>query len=106
MADLCPIEPGRGRVILVVVVVAHADDPALFLGGTIARWADAGWRVVCVRVTDDRWDSVGHTEAETVAACFCADLRSNIAPSTLEMMGQAQGRTATTTTRPHRASPG
>ncbi|HEY5155881.1 MAG TPA: PIG-L family deacetylase [Acidimicrobiales bacterium] len=73
MADLCPIEPGRGRVIL--VVVAHADDPALFLGGTIARWADAGWRVVCLRVTDDRWDSVGHTEAETVAA-NAAELRA------------------------------
>ena len=60
------IEPGRGRTIL--LVVAHADDPALFLGGTILRWTDAGWRVVCVRVTDDRWDSVGLTEAQTVAA--------------------------------------
>ena len=73
MAALCSIEPGRGRVIL--VVVAHADDPSLFLGGTIARWADAGWRVVCLRVTDDRWDSVGHTEAETVAA-NAAELRA------------------------------
>jgi LmbE family N-acetylglucosaminyl deacetylase len=59
------IEPGNGRTIL--LLVAHADDPALFLGGTILRWADAGWRVVCVRVTDDRWDSVGLTEAETIA---------------------------------------
>jgi len=40
----------------------------LFLGGTIARWSDAGWRVVGVRVTDDRWDSVGRTEAETIEA--------------------------------------
>ena len=59
------IEPGEGRTIL--LLVAHADDPALFLGGTILRWADAGWRVVCVRVTDDRWDSVGLTETETIA---------------------------------------
>lgn len=59
------IEPGDGRTIL--LLVAHADDPALFLGGTILRWTDAGWRVVCVRVTDDRWDSVGLTEAETIA---------------------------------------
>jgi LmbE family N-acetylglucosaminyl deacetylase len=59
------IEPGDGRTIL--LLVAHADDPALFLGGTILRWADAGWRVICVRVTDDRWDSVGLTEAETIA---------------------------------------
>lgn len=59
------IQPGRGRTIL--LVVAHADDPALFLGGTILRWSDAGWRVVCVRVTDDRWDSVGLTTEQTTA---------------------------------------
>lgn len=58
------IQPGDGRVIL--LVVAHADDPALFIGGTLAAWADAGWRVVVVRVTDDRWDSVGLTEDETI----------------------------------------
>ena len=26
-------------------VIAHADDPALSLGGTLLRWADAGWRI-------------------------------------------------------------
>lgn len=66
MAQITEIAPGEGRVIL--LVVAHADDPALFLGGTIIRWADAGWRVVCLRVTDDRWDSVGLSEGETIAA--------------------------------------
>ena len=66
MTQTTNIENGKGRTIL--LVVAHADDPALFLGGTILRWTDAGWRVVCVRVTDDRWDSVGLTEAETIAA--------------------------------------
>ena len=60
------IVPGEGRTIL--LVVAHADDPALFLGGTILRWTDAGWRVVCVRVTDDRRDSHNLTEVETIAA--------------------------------------
>jgi len=60
------IEPGEGRTIL--LVVAHADDPALFLGGTILLWADAGWQVVCVRVTDDRWDSCTQIEAETIVA--------------------------------------
>ena len=58
------IAPGNDRVVL--LVVAHADDPALFLGGTIALWADAGWRVVLLRVTDDRWDSVGLSEPETI----------------------------------------
>ena len=57
-------EPGNDRVVL--VVVAHADDVALFIGGTVARWTAAGWRVVEVRVTDDRWDSVGVDEAETI----------------------------------------
>ncbi len=65
MANIVEIEPGHGRVVL--LVVAHADDPTLFLGGTVARWADAGWRVVVVRVTDDRWDSVGLDEATTIA---------------------------------------
>ena len=60
------IEPGLGRVVL--LVVAHADDVALFLGGTVAAWADAGWRVVVVRATDDRWDSVGSDAASTIAA--------------------------------------
>lgn len=49
-----------------LLVIAHADDLALFLGGTVAAWAEAGWRVVVVRVTDDRWDSVGSDEASTV----------------------------------------
>lgn len=51
-----------------LLVVAHADDVALFLGGTVAAWADAGWRVVVVRVTDDRWDSLGLSEVETIEA--------------------------------------
>ncbi len=66
MASIVEIEAGHGRVVL--LVVAHADDPTLFLGGTVARWADAGWRVVVVRVTDDRWDSVGSDDASTIAA--------------------------------------
>jgi LmbE family N-acetylglucosaminyl deacetylase len=65
MASIVEIEPGRGRTIL--LIVAHADDLAFFVGGTIARWSDAGWRVVAVRVTDDRWDSVGLSEVETIA---------------------------------------
>ena len=65
-ANVRTLEPGEGRVVL--LVVAHADDVALFLGGTVAAWADAGWRVVVVRATDDRWDSVGSDEQSTAAA--------------------------------------
>jgi LmbE family N-acetylglucosaminyl deacetylase len=60
------LQPGAGRTVL--VVVAHADDVALFIGGTVAVLSDAGYRVVVVRVTDDRWDSFGLTEEETIAA--------------------------------------
>lgn len=51
----------------VLVIVAHADDPTLFLGGTVARWADVGARVVVLRVTDDARDSVGVTAEQTAA---------------------------------------
>ncbi|MFM7508660.1 MAG: PIG-L deacetylase family protein [Actinomycetota bacterium] len=57
-------EPGADRVVL--VVTAHADDATLFIGGTVAAWSASGWRVVLVRVTDDRWDSVGLDEATTI----------------------------------------
>ena len=66
VASVRTIEPGEGRVVL--LVVAHADDVALFIGGTVAAWADAGWRIVVVRATDDRWDSVGSDEASTQAS--------------------------------------
>ncbi|MEM7023819.1 MAG: PIG-L family deacetylase, partial [Pseudomonadota bacterium] len=62
--EICEIPPGDGRVVL--LVVAHADDPALFLGGTLALWTEAGWQVVVVRVTDDRWDSAELSTAETI----------------------------------------
>ena len=60
------IAEGAGRTVL--VVVPHADDLALFLGGTVAMWAERGWRVVVVRVTDDARDSWGLTIETTVAA--------------------------------------
>ena len=66
MAAMRVIESGNQRVVL--LIVAHADDVALFLGGTVAAWAAAGWRVVVVRVTDDRWDSVGLSQEDTIAA--------------------------------------
>ncbi len=49
-----------------LVFAPHADDAAAFCGGTLAKLADAGWRVVVVRVTDDARDSVGLTCEETV----------------------------------------
>ncbi|MBL9045871.1 MAG: PIG-L family deacetylase [Tabrizicola sp.] len=55
---------GRGRTLL--VVVAHADDPAIFAGGVIALFAQAGWQIHALRVTDDRWDSVALSESETI----------------------------------------
>lgn len=57
---------GRGRVLL--LVVAHADDPAIFAGGALALFVQAGWHIHAVRVTDDRWDSVGLSETDTITA--------------------------------------
>jgi len=48
------------------LIVAHADDPAIFAGGVLALFVRAGWQVHALRVTDDRWDSVGMDEAETI----------------------------------------
>ncbi len=76
------VEPGDGRVVL--VVTAHADDAALFVGGTVAAWSGAGWHVVLVRVTDDRWDSVGLDEATTVARA-ASELRA-----AAELLGVAE----------------
>jgi N-acetylglucosamine malate deacetylase 1 len=58
------LEQGLRRTLL--LVVAHADDSAIFVGGIVAMWARAGWHIHCLRVTDDRWDSVGLDEAETI----------------------------------------
>jgi LmbE family N-acetylglucosaminyl deacetylase len=66
MTEIRSIEPGLQRIVL--VVVAHADDVALFIGGTVAAWSAADWRVVVVRVTDDRWDSHGMSELATIEA--------------------------------------
>src|SRR5512146_1668903 len=51
------IERGDGRVVL--VIIPHADDAAIRCGGTIVLWAQMGWRVIVLRVTDDSTDSVG-----------------------------------------------
>ncbi len=53
-------------MLTVMVISPHADDVAAFCGGTIARMADEGWRVVLVRVTNDSRDSVGLTVEETI----------------------------------------
>jgi len=50
-----------------MVISPHADDAAAFCGATLAKFADEGWNIVLVRVTDDRKDSVGLTIEETIA---------------------------------------
>jgi LmbE family N-acetylglucosaminyl deacetylase len=58
------IPDGKGKRIL--LVVAHADDAAIFAGGALILFAEAGWDIHALRLTDDRWDSVGLSEAETI----------------------------------------
>jgi len=50
-----------------LVISPHADDAAAFCGATIAKFADDGWHIILVRVTDDRKDSVGLTVEQTIA---------------------------------------
>jgi LmbE family N-acetylglucosaminyl deacetylase len=49
-----------------MVISPHADDAAAFCGGTLAKLADQGWKVILVRVTDDRKDSLGLSIEETI----------------------------------------
>ena len=49
-----------------MVISPHGDDAAAFCGGTVAKHAALGWKVVMVVVTDDRKDSVGLTVDETL----------------------------------------
>jgi len=49
-----------------MVISPHADDAAIFCGGTLAKLTDSGWEVVLVRVTDDAKDSVGLTIEKTI----------------------------------------
>src|SRR5262245_41340921 len=66
MSDSASVElPGRGHTVL--IIVPHADDAALFCGGTLRLMADRGARLVMLRVTDDRYDSVGMSIADTIA---------------------------------------
>lgn len=48
-----------------MMISPHADDAAAFCGATLSKFADQGWRVILVRVTDDCKDSVGLTLEET-----------------------------------------
>jgi LmbE family N-acetylglucosaminyl deacetylase len=41
----------------VMAVFAHADDVSGKCGGTLAKWASEGWKVILVRVTNDDKDS-------------------------------------------------
>ena len=49
-----------------MVISPHADDATAFCGATLAKLADQGWKVVLVRVTDDRKDSLGLSIEETI----------------------------------------
>ena len=49
-----------------MVISPHADDAAAFCGATLAKFIDQGWKVILVRVTDDRKDSLGLSIEETI----------------------------------------
>jgi len=43
---------------VVMVVFPHADDAAWMCGGTLAKFAAEGWKVILVRITNDDKDSM------------------------------------------------
>lgn len=49
-----------------MVISPHADDAAAFCGATLAKFADQGWNVILVRVTDDAKDSLELSIEETI----------------------------------------
>ncbi len=49
-----------------MVISPHADDAAAFCGGTLAKFADQGWKLILVRVTNDSKDSVGLSLEDTI----------------------------------------
>lgn len=49
-----------------LVVIAHADDLALFCGAAVIALVDQGWKLHVIRATDDRWDSWGLNEEDTI----------------------------------------
>ena len=50
-----------------LAVTPHADDVTLFAGGTLALWAEAGCKILVIRVTQDEKDSFAHSIDETIA---------------------------------------
>lgn len=50
----------------ILAIIPHADDAALFCGGTLAKRAAEGCRVVIARITNDARDSAGLNAEETV----------------------------------------
>lgn len=54
---------------VVMAIFPHADDAAGMCGGTLMKFADEGWKVIFVRVTNDDKDSMDlSTKAETELA--------------------------------------
>lgn len=49
-----------------MIISPHGDDAAVFCGGTLARFAAEGWKVMLVRVTDDARDAVGLSMEEAL----------------------------------------
>lgn len=52
-----------------LAVFAHPDDAELACGGTLARWAEAGWRVVIVTIAEgDKGAGTGAIDPAALAA--------------------------------------
>lgn len=61
-----------------LVIIAHADDLALFAGTAVLALIDSGWDIHVIRVTDDQWDSWG-LNSETTKTANQAEFQAALA---------------------------
>ncbi len=50
----------------ILVFSPHADDAAIFIGGTLAKLSRDGWKIYIARVTNDDFDSKGLDQKTTI----------------------------------------
>lgn len=70
-----PTPPASQRKLTIVAVYAHPDDGEFFAGGTLAKWAAAGHRVVAICATDGALGAMrGDVDSKQVAKTRAAEL--------------------------------
>ncbi|HEY44084.1 MAG TPA: PIG-L family deacetylase [Anaerolineae bacterium] len=65
------------KLLRVLVVLAHPDDPEFYCGGTVARWISEGREVIyCLLTRGDKGDDQAGTDPEALAQKRMAEQRA------------------------------